>query len=244
MTKVVALLAFRDEESYLPGFFAHLREYVAEFIVLDDGSQDRSLEIAQSQPDTRALSHESDESFPDHYFEVDNRRLLLEAAFEHRADWVLCCDADERHEKTFLEKLQTIVSGTQEPIGLRVRDLWNSCYQYRVDGFWAHKAKFVLFPLRPFDDYYPSHTLHTKWVPPNLPCRDENVLDFNLYHLLSVREHDRLQRLAKFRTIDPKNIYQPKIGYEYLGDESGLRLERVPAGKEFEVVAEDAHLFQ
>jgi glycosyltransferase involved in cell wall biosynthesis len=244
MTKVVALLAFRDEESYLSGFFAHLRNYVDEFIVLDDDSQDRSLEIAQSQANTHVLMRETSGSFPDHYFEVDNHRLLLETALARNAEWVLCCDADERHEKRFLDQVQTIVSGSKEVFALRVRDLWDSCSQYRVDGFWAHKAKFVLFPLVPFVDYYPSYALHTKWVPPNIPCRDENVLDFNLYHLLSIRREDRLKRLTKFRTVDPENKYQPKIGYEYLGDETGLKLDKVAAGREFEVLLEDAHLCQ
>ena len=242
MTRVVALLAFRDEESYLPGFFAHLRNYVDEFIVLDDGSRDASLAIARAQANTVVLTREDSTSFPDHYFEVDNRRVLLDAALARAAEWALCCDADERHEKRFLEELQTIVAGGKEAFGLRVRDLWDSCFQYRTDGFWAHKAKFVLFPLAPFVDYHPSHALHTSWVPPNIPCRDENVLDFNLYHLLSIRREARLQRLLKFQTVDPENKYQPKIGYEYLGDETGLKLQPIAAGREFEVLSEDAHL--
>jgi glycosyltransferase involved in cell wall biosynthesis len=244
MAKVVALLAFRDEESYLPGFFAHLRNYVAEFIVLDDNSQDRSLEIARSQPNTQVLRRAATDSFPEHYFEVDNRQTLLETALGRKAEWVLCCDADERHEQRFLEQLQTLTSGSQEAFALRVRDLWDSCDQYRVDGFWEHKAKFVLFPLMPFVDYYLSHALHTKWVPPSLPCRDENTLDFNLYHLLSVNRKDRLARLAKFRVIDPDSKYQPKIGYDYLGDEIGIKVEKIASGRGFEVLSEDSHLCQ
>jgi glycosyltransferase involved in cell wall biosynthesis len=243
MVKVVALLAFRDEELYLPGFFAHLRNYVSEFIVLDDNSADRSAEIARSQPDAHVLTRKTDAPPPDHYFEVDNRRALLNAALARGAGWVLCGDADERHEKRFLEELPTLTHGHGEAYALRVRDLWDGGDQYRVDGWWRWKAKFVLFPCAPFAEYHPSHALHTSWVPPNIRCPDENVLDYNLYHLLSLRRRDRRGRLEKFKAIDPDSRYQPKIGYDYLADEAGVRLERIPPGRGFEILPEDSHLF-
>src|SRR5215208_3734237 len=95
-TKVVALLAFRDEEKYLPGFFAHLRDYVSEFIVLDDNSVDRSTQIVSAQPNTTLLTAPTREAHADHCFEVRNRRMLLEAALAHSAGWALTLDADER----------------------------------------------------------------------------------------------------------------------------------------------------
>jgi glycosyltransferase involved in cell wall biosynthesis len=242
MPKIIALLAFRNEEKYLPGFFAHLREHVSEFVVLDDNSTDRSAGIAASQPGTTLLTRRTVEPHPPHFFEVDNRRLLLEAALARKAEWVLCCDADERHEKRFLEHLPALTSGAQVAYALRVRDLWDSPDQYRADGWWEEKAKFVLFPLLPFTNYYPSGTLHTRWPPPNMPCVDENILDFNLYHLISLRRADRLARLRKFKTIDPESAYQPRIGYDYLTDETNLKLEKITPGREFQTFPEDAHL--
>jgi hypothetical protein len=188
------------------------------------------------------LKREASESFPDHYFEVDNRRTLLEAALERKIEWVLCCDADERHEQRFLLDLQDILAEAREALALHVRDLWDGCDQYRIDGLWRHKSKFVLFPLTPFTDYYPSHALHTKWAPPSVPCRDENILNYNLYHLVSLSKANRLKRLEKFKQIDPGNIYQPKIGYDYLTNESRLELEKIPTGRGFEILLEDSHL--
>jgi glycosyltransferase involved in cell wall biosynthesis len=243
MVKVVALLAFRDEEAYLPGFFTHLRNYVSEFVVLDDNSADRSAEIARAQPGTHVLTRRAAAPPSDHYFEVDNRRALLAAALERGADWVLCCDADERHETRLLERLPSLTRGSGEAYALRVRDLWDGGDRYRVDGRWKWKSKFVLFPSAPFAQYHPSHALHTSWVPPNIRCPDENILDYNIYHLSSLRRRDRLARREKFKTIDPDNRYQPRIGYDYLADETGIVLERIPPGREFEILPEDAHLF-
>jgi glycosyltransferase involved in cell wall biosynthesis len=243
MPATVVLLAFRNEEKYLPGFFAHLRERVSEFIVLDDNSTDRSAEVAASQPNTTLLTRRNSEPTPAHFFEVDNRRLLLEVARARGAEWALCCDADERVEKRFLDQLEALTGGPKVAYGLRVRDLWDSRDQYRVDGFWGDKAKFVFFPLLPFGEYYPSHALHTRWPPPNVRCEDENILDLNLYHLISLRRADRLARLRKFKSIDPEGAHQRRIGYDYLVDESGLKLEKITPDRDFQLVVEDAPLF-
>ena len=243
MPNVIALLAFRNEEKYLPGFFAHLRDYVSEFIVLDDNSTDRSVEIVRAQPNTTLLERRTEEPHPDHFFEVDNRRTLLEAALAHSGHWALACDADERFETNFLETLSRLPETGESAYALRVRDLWDSQDQYRVDGCWNEKAKFVLLPLLPFAAYYPSHALHTRWPPPNIPCPDTNILDFHLYHLISLRRSDRRQRLEKFRMIDPQEQYQSWLGYDYLTDEKELEVAASPAGRGFALLPEDAHLF-
>jgi glycosyltransferase involved in cell wall biosynthesis len=243
MPKITALLAFRDEERYLPGFFAHLQPYVSDFIVFDDGSTDRSAEIARAQPRTEVLSRTHEQTYPPHHFEVDNRRALLDAALEREAEWVLCCDADERSELNFLRQLQEITAGQQCAYALRVRDLWDSVNAYRVDGYWGDKAKYVLFPLTRFTTYYPSHALHSRWVPQHVECRPENILDFNLYHLVSLRREARVARMHKFKRIDPESLYQSRIGYDYLADEDGLVTEKIPPGKEFELLPQDRHLF-
>ena len=243
MSKIIALLAFCNEENYLPGFFAHLRDYVSEFIVLDDNSTDRSAEIARAESNTTLLTVGTREPHPEHFYEVDNRRNILETALARSADWALACDADERYEKRFLESLPILTRKVKCAYALRVRDLWDSKDHYRIDGVWEAKVKFVLFPVLPFTDYYPSHTLHTKWPAPNIPCSDENILDFNLYHLISLRRADRLARLRKFKTIDPESRYQRWLGYDYLADENGLKVAEIPSGREFQMVPEDAHLF-
>ncbi|HZT61411.1 MAG TPA: glycosyltransferase family 2 protein [Pyrinomonadaceae bacterium] len=245
MPKITALLAFRNEERYLPGFFAHLQPYVSEFVVFDDGSTDRSAEVARAQPRAVVLSRTHERSYPPHYFEVDNRRTLLHAALERAAEWVLCCDADERYELDFLRRLREITAaGRLCAFALKVRDLWDSVDAYRVDGYWGDKAKYVLFPLTPFTTYHPSHALHTRWMPPHVECCPENILDFNIYHLVSLRREARAARLRKFKQIDPDSVYQPRIGYDYLADESGLATEKIPPGKEFELLPQDRHLFE
>ena len=44
-----AVIAVKDEERYLPGFFNHLRDYVDGFVVLDDGSIDETPNIIKKE---------------------------------------------------------------------------------------------------------------------------------------------------------------------------------------------------
>ena len=243
MTKIVALLAFQNEEKYLPGFFAHLRPYVSEFIVLDDASSDGSAEISRSQPDTVLLKGIDGASHTPHYYEIEHRRILLEAALAAQADWVLACDADERYESRFLEDLPTLIVGKRDAYALWFRELWDRPDRFRIDGIWGTKARFVLFPCVSFTEYHPVRSQHTRWPPPNISCPDENILNYNLYHFGSLSRGKRVARMRKWLEIDPEARYQPKIGYSYLSDEAGLVVREIEPEHRYQILPEDAHLF-
>ena len=87
--RILALIAFRDEEKHLPGLFSHLRNYVDGFIAFDDCSTDRSMEIARAEPKMVELF---DRQVPstDHFFEVQNRETLLRAASTNTAHNGFC----------------------------------------------------------------------------------------------------------------------------------------------------------
>ena len=69
--KILAVIAFRDEEKHLPGLFSHLRDYVDGFVAFDDCSTDRSADIARAEP-KMAGYFERHVPSADHFFEVQN----------------------------------------------------------------------------------------------------------------------------------------------------------------------------
>src|ERR1035438_7611230 len=220
--KILALIAFRDEEKPLPGFFSHLRDYVNGFIAFNDCSSDRSLEIARAE---RKMVDVFESLVPssDHFFETQNRLTLLRAAHKRGAQWVLCGDADERFETRFLRRLPSL---TRKPpaqvMGLRFVALWDNLQQHRV----GNACKHVLFPAVDPRPYYPPGRLHQPWFPPSLGAAAKQILDYYLYHLGSLTRQDRLDRYHKFQRIDPHLTHQPQ-GYDNLIDESDLRLAPV-----------------
>jgi tetratricopeptide (TPR) repeat protein len=75
----------KDEEAMLPRCLAAVREFVDELIVVDTGSTDRTVEIAESFG-ARVLHHDWDGDFS------AARNVALDAA---TSDWLLYLDADE-----------------------------------------------------------------------------------------------------------------------------------------------------
>ncbi len=86
MVTVAAALIVRDEEDFLPDCLSSLRGKVDEIVLVDTGSQDRTIAIAE-QFGARIFHFD----WIDDFAAARNRGLD-----EVRADWVLYIDADER----------------------------------------------------------------------------------------------------------------------------------------------------
>lgn len=238
--KTLAIIAVRDEVRYLPGYFSHLRDFVDGFAVVDDASLDETSRLIRQEPKLK-FSFRRDVRGPDHFFEVENREILLRAAKELKAEWVLCCDADERYELAFLKEMMSIQNRAEEiekpVVGLRVLGLWNSVHTYRVDGLYGKLTKFVMFKV-PNEISYPDRprgSLHSPWLPSALMDASFHwSTDYRIYHLRMIRSEDRRIRFEKFRRTDPENKWQP-IGYSLLCDEAGLELKEIERGREFDM---------
>ena len=225
---IACLCCFRDESGHLPGYAAHLRDYVDCFIGCDDGSVDESGGIF-SREKKCVWMHRAARSEKPFQNEVENRLILIRKAREVGADWILFADADTRVDLRFLPQMaRQARPGRRAKFGLRLRDLWDSTKKYRVDGRWGKKNSLTLFSIEDFDAYWAPGRIHTPAHPPRHRGRIVN-LEHNLYHLGSLTIADRMNRVLKHKMADPDSVYQP-LGYDYLADETGLVLENVPPG--------------
>jgi Glycosyl transferase family 2 len=228
--RILALLALRDEERFLPGFLANVGAQVDGIVALDDRSGDGSRTLLESSPEVlEVLSVPSDRSYWD---EPANYRALVEAGLRHGAEWLISLDADERLERFFGRRVHGIIRQAErrgiKALTVRLHELWDSPDRYRVDGLWGAKAPPRLFRAEPgqsFDD----RRLHA----PKVPVRrgDNGVFphaDLRVYHLRMIRPADRMARRRRYERLDPEARFQPEIGYAYLTDETGLELRRVP----------------
>jgi hypothetical protein len=93
---VLALtLVIRDEEDILgANLDYHLAQGVDVILAIDHGSSDRTPEILREYEQTGRVRIFRDEDRPHDQVQRVNRLLRI-AAEEHRADWVIHCDADE-----------------------------------------------------------------------------------------------------------------------------------------------------
>ncbi|MBA3454490.1 MAG: glycosyltransferase family 2 protein [Deltaproteobacteria bacterium] len=236
MKRVLAVLQLRNEELYLQGCLDHLRGFVDGVVAIDDGSEDRTAEILAADSSVISVITKPRSVGEHQWDEVGNKRALLERAKELGADWVLATDADERLERKFLVELRAVVGELPDvKAAIWCRELWDRPDSYRVDGVWGspNKLRVRLFPMPPELTFDNNVQLHGPWAPDLVQKMPLRKLDYNFYHLKMIRRADRIARRDFYNRLDPEKKFQ-KIGYDYLADETGVVLERIPAGREYD----------
>ncbi|WP_181170707.1 glycosyltransferase family 2 protein [Mesorhizobium sp. B2-6-2] len=92
--RIVALIAVRNEELYIGRCLEHLCRHGIEFCLIDNGSTDRTVEIAKTYLG-RGLARIVPVEYPGFYDWVGLLRLKQQLAVEIEADWFIHHDADE-----------------------------------------------------------------------------------------------------------------------------------------------------
>ncbi len=235
-TRLLAVTMVRDEARFLPGLLRNLAAQVDGIIALDDGSRDGSDLLLEDCPQVLQLLRNR----PDRpaYDEPAGLRRLVAAALDHRAEWILAIDADERLERDFRVRAERVIRRGGR-LGLRafqvhVRELWDAPDRYRADGIWGLKWSPRLFRALP-DHRFDPRPLHGAKAPQQGKVLGIFPLaDLILYHLRMLSRQDREARRRRYEALDPHALCQPEMGYSYLTDERGIGLRPVPAARGYE----------
>lgn len=163
------------------------------------------------------------------YKEREMRLEMKQQAIDKGADWILEQDVDERFEKR-AESIFRRVTEIKQKVIYRVnfRELYAPDL-YRVDKGWI-KYRYSLYPVYS-GQKIKDKAYNVKTWPINEDYKRVN-LDVNLYHLKMIDIEDRIKRSKWLKEIDPYVRTQAR-GYDYLLDESNIKLERIPRGHEY-----------
>ncbi len=234
--RIIALLAFHNEMEFLPGYVSNVQTQVDGIVALDDGSTDGSGDFVERQHKVLELVRIPPRT-PHVWDEPTNRKMLVAAGRKYKPDWFVAVDADERLEKDFRDRVIREIERANEEglpaLSVNIRELWNSPVQYRADGDWGTKRHARLFRDRDDAELDPT-ALHGHWAPLNSKSGGGYPAgDLNIYHLRMIDAGGRQARRDRYETLDPENQYQTS-GYGHLTDETGLELQPLPAGREYE----------
>ena len=203
--RVVAAFSFRYDAHLVPDLLDNLRPIVDGYAAFDDR---KATELFSDEP--------------------ARRQALVAAVRAMGARWVLFIDPDERHEVALAARIRELTA-VRKPVvwGFHYRELYTPD-SYRVDGLWGTKHRYPLFPLRD-DQVFDDSPLHGPHHPRNYKRRFTGL---NIYHLRPIVRERRVARRDLYKLLDPGSAYQA-VGYDYLADDEGLRLEPIPAGREY-----------
>lgn len=164
------------------------------------------------------------------YNEREMRLEMKRRAIAKHADWILEIDPDERFEKNAKDIFREVTKTKRKVIyQVHFRELYRPD-AYRVDGIWGKKRRLSLYAVYP-DQKVQGKTFNMKtW--PITPDYERIKLDVNLYHLKMIDPQARKERVKWLKSMDPEAKTQ-LIGYDYLLDETGMELEKIPSGREY-----------
>lgn len=211
--KVVAVYSFRFDKHLVPDLLVNLDGVVDGFIAFDDTESD---EVFSSEPARRAI--------------------LVKKAIEIGADWIFAVDPDERFEPALCDRMPELTS-------VRAPTVWSFAFRelyettaYRSDGIWNQKRVVRLFPINS-QTRFGDKDLHGEWIHVNKNYSRRNS-GINLYHLKSINPNRRKGRRDLYASLDPdRKLNAP--GYDYLVDEAGLELTKIPDSRMYSPVHVD-----
>ncbi len=225
--RVACLIPARNAATDLPGALESASAFADFVVALDDGSTDSTRQVLDAAPGVAALLSSPRRATYAGWDDAANRRRLLDAARELRADWVVFLDADERIDPEDAAALRDFLLADALPglaYGLRLHRAW-------ADGVTGRCVNvYRAFHAGPGADL-PDRRLHFTPVPSSLEAQRLVRTTVRLRHLDSA---ERLRdRLEKYREADPAGEFST-AGNPLLAEPTGdvQQWRRRPAGLE------------
>lgn len=205
--RLLAVYCFRYDAALVPDMRANIADIVDGHVWWDDRAA------------AEAFSHEG-----------TRQAALLSRAAALGASWVLAIDPDERLERGAATEIRRLIDLAPAIWSFRTREMY-APDAYRTDGIWGRKSVRRLFPVSG-GMLFAGDPVHAGWPPP-VPVYPVRAAKLNLYHLKMIDPAMRRARRELYTAVDPARARQA-VGYDYLTDETGLRLEKIPPGREYD----------
>lgn len=167
-TKICAEICMKNEEDMIGACVEDAAQWADQIVILDDGSSDRSVEIASECPKVVDIYLQPDKGNVRN--EAQDRQLLLEMAQATGCEWICFLDADERFQDRMKQEVHRLTADPDVNLYYFLQvNFWRGTTHYRVDEMWYKGWFGRLFRNFPELSYTNDHNEHCGGIPGNIP---------------------------------------------------------------------------
>lgn len=219
----LAMLVRNESQRYLEIVLKQAREYIDHAVILDDASEDNTVELCRELLTEIPLTLFSNEE-PMFHNEISLRKQLWELTLSTNPEWIIILDADELFEESAPKQLRELLAHSLDIdfFSFRLFDLWTENH-YREDQLWqAHKwyRPFVVRNIPNFTAEWQETPQHCGRFPKNIINLRGETSPLRLKHLGWLRPQDRLAKYYRYKQLDPNGIYGNLEQYRSILDPS------------------------
>lgn len=216
----LVMLLRNESDRYLDKVLEQARQYIDAAVILDDASEDNTVEICRRELAGLPLTLFSNPE-PGFGNEVNLRKQLWTMVSETSPQWILILDADEIFEERATALLRGLLTDPEAYFyAFRLYDMWSE-NAYREDAYWNAHQTYRPFLVR----YVPGFSYRWLEIPQHCGRFPRNITelkgkqsDLRIKHLGWQKPLDRLHKYQRYQKLDPGAIYGLAAQYESILD--------------------------
>ncbi|WP_242872345.1 glycosyltransferase, partial [Clostridium coskatii] len=218
----LAMLIRNESGKFLERVLTHAAKYVDNVVILDDASEDNSVEICKKIFENMTLTLVQNKK---HGFnnEVILRKQLWEITASTNPDWILFLDADEIFEDRICKVIRELINQPNfDYYAFRLYDMWDENH-YREDFYWKSHKYYRPFLIRyqpNFNYNWQEKPLHCGRIPENIFSLPGCICYVKLKHLGWSTKELRQSKYIRYLKADPEGKYGILEQYKSILDEN------------------------
>ncbi len=206
----LAMLVRNESDRHLEIVLKQATEYIDHAVILDDASEDNTVELCKKILNGIPLTLLSNKN-PLFHNEISLRKQLWEMALSTNPEWIIILDADELFEEAAPKQLRELLthSSTIDYYSFRLFDMWTETH-FREDSLWqAHRwyRPFIVRNIPDFKAQWQETPQHCGRFPKNIMKLNGGTSPLRLKHLGWLRPQDRLSKYYRYKKLDPNGTF-------------------------------------
>ena len=218
----LSMLVRNEGNKFIKEILEHAAKYIDSAVILDDASDDDTIEICKAALKNVPLIIVSnkEQGFDN---EILLRKQLWEMTIDTNPDWILSLDADEMFEDKIIDAKWSLINQPDfDFYCFRLYDMWDKLH-YREDDHWKAHNYYRPFLIRfqpNFDYTWREMPLHCGRISMNIFSLKGCTCDVRLKHFGWATKQIREEKYKRYLKLDSDGKYGDMEQYKSILDEN------------------------